>query len=74
MDGLENGVSSLAVSPTGSLAVGLDGSGRLHVWDTENGSEVLVVQTGSQEFVAFSRDGRLIYTWNSTSINVWGNP
>ena len=74
MDALQGGVRSLAFSPDGKLAAGLDGSGKLYVWNIENGDELVSKQSGSPEHVEFSRDGQFIFGWNSTTLFAWGNP
>jgi len=74
LDALQGGVRSLAFSPDGKLAAGLDGSGKLYVWNMENGVELVSKQSGSPEQIQFSRDGQFIYGWNSTTLFAWGNP
>ncbi|MHB8134883.1 MAG: WD40 repeat domain-containing protein [Anaerolineaceae bacterium] len=74
LDALQGGVKSLAFSPDGHLAAGLDGTGKLYVWNMENGDELVSKQSGSPDYVEFSRDGQFIYGWNSTTLFAWGNP
>ena len=63
-------VTQIAAAPDKDLAV-IGGPNNARLVSLSSGQEVAKLGTGYTNFVAFSEDGRLIFTYSGSGFNVW---
>jgi WD40 repeat protein len=72
LKGHEQGVTSVAVSPNGRTLASGSLNGGLKLWDVATGRDLRTVYTGEKiSAVAFTPDGRFVFTATSGLVRVW---
>ena len=74
LDKFTSGVQAISVSPKSDLIAVMDKNGVLRVWDVKFGATRASLDATGMENIAFSKDGSVLFAWNSDTIISWSIP